>query len=198
MGIVSLLSGGFPNDVEIIRGVKNHDERYSTLLYNKYRNYCIKCICKMYKQYIDENYAMDIYQDSVIIMYQNILNGRFELRSGTKIETYLMEVCKRQALNHLRAIGKVKLTYAPSEDIDQQLENIDPIEDFERTTIILQELKKMDKKCFDILRLYFFLDKTMENIAVELNYSNANTAKAQKYRCQKYLKEAIITRTTSC
>jgi RNA polymerase sigma factor (sigma-70 family) len=198
MGIISLLSGGFPSDEEIIRGIKDHDERYSTILYNKHRDYCIKYICKKHKSYIDENLAMDIYQDSVIVMYQNILNGRFELRSNTKMQTYITEICIRQALNQLRSNGKVKLKYEPLDNIDQQIGIDDPSEHLEKTTIILQELKKMDQQCYDILRLYYFLDKTMENIAVELNYSNANTVKAQKYRCQKYLKEAVITRTASC
>jgi hypothetical protein len=49
-------------------------------------------------------------------------------------------------------------------------------------------------KCHEILNRFFYENQSMEKIAYFMDYSNAENAKNQKYRCQQKLKVEIFKR----
>ena len=63
--------------------------------------------------------------------------------------------------------------------------------------IIQEELLVMQEKgpqCFELLKKFFFQNRTMEKIAELMNYTNAENAKAQKWKCQERLKKQVLNR----
>ena len=59
---------------------------------------------------------------------------------------------------------------------------------------VLKEMKEGSSKCYDILVRFFYQNQTMDKIAAELDYTNADNAKNQKYRCQEKLKSEVFKR----
>ena len=61
------------------------------------------------------------------------------------------------------------------------------VERDENLEIIKQAVKNITEPCNSILTLYVYEDKSNDDIALELGYSNADSAKQQKSRCWKKL-----------
>ncbi len=67
----------------------------------------------------------------------------------------------------------------------------------ERIRIIMEELEIMKERgqiCYELLRKVFFENKTMEAVAILMNYTNADNAKNQSYRCRERLKKQVVER----
>ena len=54
--------------------------------------------------------------------------------------------------------------------------------------MLRKSLARLGTGCRKLLLLFYFFKKNMEEIAVELNYTNADNAKSQKYKCLQKLK----------
>ena len=70
-----------------------------------------------------------------------------------------------------------------------------------RIKIIMEELELMKEKgqvCFELLKKVFFENKTMEALASIMNYTNADNAKNQSYRCRERLKKQVFERLQQC
>lgn len=66
----------------------------------------------------------------------------------------------------------------------------------ERIKVIMEELElmKTSGNCYELLRMVFFENKTMETVAKLMKYTNADNAKNQSYRCRERLKKQVIER----
>ena len=58
----------------------------------------------------------------------------------------------------------------------------------------LEAMKEKGQVCYELLRKAFFENKTMEAIAALMNYTNADNAKNQSYRCRERLKKQVFER----
>jgi len=57
--------------------------------------------------------------------------------------------------------------------------------------LISQCFNRLGDPCRSLLDLFYYKKKSMEEIAVELNYKNAETAKNQKYKCMERLRKMV-------
>ena len=74
-------------------------------------------------------------------------------------------------------------------------------EDNTRLKIIKDELLKMEKNgsaCFKILMQFLVERKSMDDIARAMKLKDADSAKSQKWKCQKHLKEQVCKRLPKC
>ena len=64
----------------------------------------------------------------------------------------------------------------------------------------MEELEIMNERgqvCYELLKKVFFEKKTMEVVATLMNYTNADNAKNQSYRCRERLKRQVFNRLKS-
>jgi RNA polymerase sigma factor (sigma-70 family) len=132
--------------------------------------------------------AQDIFQDALIVLFEKTRNNEFKLSSSLK--TYLYSIVRNLWLKKLRD-HKVSLS----------LKDIEPYEDVEDTSQVLaldmklnaveKALEFLGEKCKDILVKFYYYHLKMDEIAVVLNYSNAETVKSQKYKCLQQLKKIM-------
>jgi DNA-directed RNA polymerase specialized sigma24 family protein len=61
----------------------------------------------------------------------------------------------------------------------------------ENENIIQKAVKEMGEPCHTILVKQYWEDKGGEEIALEMNYKNTDTAKTQKYKCIQKLKNEL-------
>ena len=189
------------SDIEIIDGIKNFDEAAGNNLYIKHKDYCMRFMNQMY---FDEETNGDIYQDAVIVFIEKMRANKLVLKN-TSIQTYLNSICRNQVLVRLNKKNKPVSMEENWEDnysdnytdwFDEQTEIKN-----DRISVIMEELEAMKAKgqiCYELLRRIFFENRTMEAVAALMNYTNADNAKNQSYRCRERLKKQVFERLQQC
>ncbi len=139
---------------------------------------------------IYEEDALDIYQDSIIILYENIVSGKLSTLTSS-LKTYLFAIGKYKIYNVLKlkinttdyAEYEFQLEEETEDDFGLQEENIVKIQ------IAYQEL---GEKCQQVLKLFYFENRDIEEIKNKLNYASKDVVKSQKSRCIKHLKTILL------
>lgn len=66
----------------------------------------------------------------------------------------------------------------------------------ERERVVREQVMRIGKPCAPLLLGFFWEEKSMDKLAIELGYSNADSAKSQKAKCMKkvmnYVKQNLI------
>lgn len=141
---------------------------------------------------INEETIQDIYQDTIIVLYENIASGKLETMTSS-LRTYLFSIGKYKILEHFRAEKKlvnVNLGFEFKEvedslDFEENILN-------ERQIALKNQLKNLGERCRNILELFYLKNLTISEIKITEGYENENTVKAQKSRCLKQLKQLMI------
>jgi len=140
---------------------------------------------------LNNDEALDVYQDAIIAMYQNFTMQQLELTSSS-IKTYLF------------GIGKHKI-YKLCKSKNKQIKIENNIEDFEDIELnddslnyYQKELSKLianiSDSCKELLRLYYYRNLTVQEIVEQTQYKDANTVKSHKSRCMKRIKSLVSTK----
>lgn len=135
--------------------------------------------------------ARDIFQEAMIVLYEKVRSGSFEL--NCMIKTYVYSVSRRLWLKRLQQMNH----YAPVSD---NLEETIPVEEeIEENERINYEFLAMDRAisslgepCKSLLEAYYLDRKNMLEIAQSFGYTNADNAKNQKYKCLMRLKKIFF------
>lgn len=166
-----------------------NDEKYFTKIYNEYKDNSLRFMRKMNN---DFDLIKDIYQDAVIVLYEKSKDPNFKLTCS--IQTYINSICRNQLLNKFKENSRF-ISKADEFDpnVNDWFEEFDEEKETRLSSIenALEILKEKGEKCFEILKRFFYQKQSMDQIAVELNYTNGDNVKNQKSRCQKKLKEIV-------
>lgn len=167
------------NDQEILARLKQGDENTLDLLYKTHYRMMIKLIIKNNGT---EEEAKDIYQESLIVLWQKAKDDNFILTS--KISTYLYSICLNLWRKELER--KKRFSYEVKEGSD-----IMDMDRDERIKIINMCIQKLGETCRDVLTYYYFDRLSMVEIAEKMGFANADTSKTKKYRCKKELDQLV-------
>jgi RNA polymerase sigma factor (sigma-70 family) len=140
----------------------------------------------------DEEMAKDIWQEVVIIFYENTVEGKLtELNS--QLRTYLFGIGRNLILRKLDRQGrKVKL-----EDEEETLTHLlidhtsDDWELNERQSRLQSLLKKLGNPCYELLQLFYYQRFTMESIMQRMGYKSPTVVKSQKARCMRNIRKQL-------
>ncbi|WP_158964053.1 RNA polymerase sigma factor [Myroides fluvii] len=139
---------------------------------------------------ISEQDTADIYQDSIIAMYENILAGDLKVFSSS-IKTYLFAIGKYKIYNRLN----VKIVTEDFVDYEfllkQEKEEEWAIEE-EQLAQVLSSYQLLGHRCQEVLTLFYYENLSMEQIKQKLNYASSDVVKSQKSRCIKQLKALVF------
>lgn len=163
------------NDQEILVRLKQGDENTLDLLYKQHYRMIIKLIVKNNGS---EEEAKDIYQESLIVLWQKAKSENFILTS--KISTYLYSICLNLWRKELER--KKRFSYEMKEGSD-----ILDMDRDERISIINKCIQQLGETCRDILTYYYFDRLSMVEIAEKMGFANSDTSKTKKYKCKKEL-----------
>ncbi len=186
------------SDQELIQLIKEDHENLA-VVYRRCKDYCISFMRKR-SSGIDDDDLNDIFQNAMIILYENIVSGNFELTAS--IQTYLNSVCRFQLLNKFRSdkktVNQEDDTMFDKLDKNMQYDAsindiLEPIEDEKETQFnaldeALKALKKAGGHCYELLTLFWYHKKSLNELTAFFGYSNSDNTRHQKARCQKRLK----------
>lgn len=135
--------------------------------------------------------ARDVFQEAMIILYEKASTGQLELHC--QIRTYVYSVARRIWLKRLqqqsRFVGDLNTTesLAPVEDdMDEHLRRDQEFGMMEKA------IQGLGEPCRGLLEAFYVHRKSMQDIAVDFGYTNAENAKTQKYKCLMRLKKIFF------
>ncbi len=177
-------------DKEAIADLKSDDRLKLKALYNKYR---AAFLGFGQRYHLDKDALADIYQEAFLALRKKAINGKLnEVRSSMK--TYLFGIGKYMIFDTL----KEKNQHIPYESNLHLVEEDAPEIELENTPALTQEqlllrkyFRELGEKCRQVLTLFYFRGLSIDEIAEQVGYENANTVKAHKSRCLKTLREKI-------
>jgi RNA polymerase sigma factor (sigma-70 family) len=129
--------------------------------------------------------AKDIFHDALVIYYEKTMGKDLAIR--TSAEAYVVGIAK-----HLWIRKYKKDRYkVPLDRVESEI-SIPP--DYYATgneLELLDFLEKSGRKCLDLLRKFYFENRSLQNIAAVLGYGNVRSATVQKFKCIAKLRDAI-------
>lgn len=163
-----------------ILALKNGDRREIEKLYNEYRSGFILFLTRYG---VPQEELTDIYQDSVVALIENARKGMMD-HLEVELKTYLFAIGKFMVFKHLKKEKEIT-----SEDLLVEWYNADG-EEMEESR--LQEaLKRLGSRCYELLNLFYYEGKKLDEIQVLMGYDKKDVLKSQKSRCLKQLKEMM-------
>jgi len=166
-------------DDSIIKAIREGDESAIEVLYKKHFRMMAKLIMQNSGS---EDDARDIFQDALIVFWQKVRSGELVLTS--KISTYLYSICQNLWRKELTRLSRLS-----NEEVDST--EIIGYEQNESAKSIRNCVNQMGEVCKKVLTLYYFDGLNMTEIAEEMGFANANTAKTKKYKCKLELDELV-------
>ena len=138
---------------------------------------------------VDE--ARDIFQEAMVVLYEKSKDTTFSL--NCKIKTYVYSVCRRLWLKRLQQLNKYNTQIESIEEVVPVEEEIGEHEKRNADFILMEHaLGKIGEPCKSLLDAYYLQKKSMQDIAEEFGYTNADNAKTQKYKCLVRLKKLFF------
>ncbi len=135
--------------------------------------------------------AKDIFQESMIVLYEKVKSGSFEL--NCLIKTYLYSVCRRLWLKRLSQAQRTSPEIESLEELVPVEEEIEMHEQRNADFHIMEKaMQSLGEPCKSLLEAYYLQKKNMVEIAGSFGYTNADNAKNQKYKCLMRLKKLFF------
>ena len=144
----------------------------------------------------------DIFQESSMALFLNVRDGKLSTLTSS-LGTYFMKVCINQTLKVLGKNSKTKPLFDDRRITNSDFVRDDKIaelygacldaEEEERKTrmelLVNNIIASMTDTCKNILHGYYWNDFSTSTIADMFNFSDANSVKAQKYKCVKKFRD---------
>jgi RNA polymerase sigma factor (sigma-70 family) len=132
--------------------------------------------------------ARDIFQEAMIVLYEKVKTGTFEL--NCQIKTYLYSVCRRLWLKRLTQLQRMAPETTNLEETIPIEEDLEIHEQRNLDFLTMERcLLNLGEPCKSLLEAYYLQKKSMMEIAGSFGYTNADNAKNQKYKCLMRLKK---------
>ena len=176
------------NEKALLQGLARSDRKAIETIYKENYNMIQSLIINNSGSADD---AKDIFQEAMIVLYEKVRSGTFEL--NCLIKTYVYSVCRRLWLKKLSQMNH----YAPAlESLKDTVPVEEDIEEIERVNDEFQAMEKaissLGEPCKSLLEAYYLDKKNMQEIALSFGYTNADNAKNQKYKCLMRLKKIFF------
>ena len=172
----------------IIKGLQSGDQQF----YNELYEYELpKVVNLIIRNSGNVDMAKDVFQDAIIILLEKIYSNKLDLSCSVK--TYLYSICKYLWMDQLRQSKKemqmVKLFDEEynTNDISIYVYNTPDI--FENVN---SEICRLGDPCQKLLECYYYKFMSWDEIASTLGYSNAASARNQKYKCLERIRKQLL------
>lgn len=175
----------------LLEGLARHDERALQGLYSEYFPMIRRMVLLNQG---DEDDAKDLFQESLMVLYEKSKDPAFILECKPK--TYLYAVGHRLWLKHLHR--QQRHPVIPVKD-EEALEGPTVSEDLKeheireaRFEVMEGALGRLGEPCKSLLEDFYIHRCSMLEIAEKFGYTNPDNAKTQKYKCLNRLKKLFF------
>lgn len=169
------------------------------------------------KRYFDENYKGvffvgnehkdEIFQEAFITLWEKIMNKKIYVEDGElkgkdgdafsgKLTTFFMSIARLKYLEWAREnLHRYTDEKEERRRREQEMELFKTLlydsDDETMLEIIADCISKMSKQCNQILTMFYYEEKTLDDIMVELRtFESKNALKTRKYKCMEELRKS--------
>jgi RNA polymerase sigma factor (sigma-70 family) len=182
------LTGSAPTDNEAILGILNNSESMLKRIYIAYFPMVLQLVMSNSG---NEDDAKDVYQEAIIVLYNKVKAGDFELSS--KLKTYIYSVCRRLWLKRLNQMSRYS---GNIHDFQEYLPVEEDLISHEEKDIQFNKMEgalgELGEPCKTIIEDFYIKNRSMQEICEKFGYTNADNAKTQKYKCLQRLKKLFF------
>lgn len=176
------------NELLLLQGLATNDRKAVETIYKQHYNMVQALIINNNGSTDD---AKDVFQEALIVLYEKVSSGTFEL--NCQLKTYIYSVSRRLWLKRLMQQNKFTL-HGDNEDLTVAVD--EDAEEHERrnTEFVMMEkaINSIGEPCKSLLEAYYMQKQSMQEIAASFGYTNADNAKTQKYKCLTRLKKIFF------
>ena len=182
-------------DSQLLIGIIENDERAWRHIYHNMRIGFASILGQTFPNVnIAREDIEDIFQESLIVLMQKIKRDGLVIPREGAIFSYLVEIGKRTACNFLRKQSHISSTDAvtilakqhyTSEDNDMAAEEKQQMQN----DFLDRVFDSMPEECKQLLKLFYWERKPMDDIASILGMRNADSAKTKKSKCMNKFKD---------
>jgi RNA polymerase sigma factor (sigma-70 family) len=138
-----------------------------------------------------EDDAKDIYQETLIVLYEKVTSGSLELHC--QLKTYLYSVSRRLWLKQLAIRNRNGISLTDTEDVASVDDDLINHEARDRQfDLMADSLDRLGEPCRTLLEDFYIRHLSMQDITEKFGYTNADNAKTQKYKCLMRLKRLFF------
>lgn len=135
--------------------------------------------------------ARDIFQETMIVLYEKAKSGSFEL--NCQLKTYLYSVARRLWLKRLQHLQRFVPDITGRDELVAVEDELDNHEQKNHEFLTMEKaLNSLGEPCKSLLEAYYLQKRNMSEIASGFGYTNADNAKNQKYKCLMRLKKLFF------
>ncbi|MCZ2222853.1 MAG: sigma-70 family RNA polymerase sigma factor [Chitinophagales bacterium] len=176
------------NEQALLEGLAENNSKAIEIIYKENFNIIQSYILNNNGSYDD---ARDIFQEAMIALYEKAQTESFVLTC--KINTYIYSVCKRLWLKKLQQIGRYN---NPLESYEETIQVEEDLEIHEKRNLdfsmMERALSSLGEPCRGLIENFYIKKVSMQDIAKQYGYTNADNAKTQKYKCLMRLKKLFF------
>ena len=177
-----------PGDNEVILGILNDSKGVLDKLYEAYFPMILQLVVMNNG---NDDDAKDVFQESVIVLYNKVKKGDFVLNS--KLKTFIYSVCRRLWLKRLSQKSRVTGNVVDFEEVLSVEDDIEQHEERDKQFDLMElALSRLGEPCKTIIEDFYMNSKSMQDICEKFGYTNADNAKNQKYKCLQRLKKLFF------
>jgi RNA polymerase sigma factor (sigma-70 family) len=173
-------------DARILDQIRRGDEKALVKLYEMNERQVFAFVSRNNGSHED---AEDMLQEAVIVLWERVRTGRYE--HTAKLSTFLFATVKNLWYRRLARTRRE----VPSDLDDATASNdksiLDVMIEDEEAAMISSALTRLGDPCRRLLLLYYWEERSMEQIAEEMSFANADTVKSKKYQCKKALEKLL-------
>lgn len=204
MAIVKLKPKAY-SDAAYVDGAYRRDPAMERALYN----HCMQYFDENYRGvfFVEDNHKMEIFQEAFITLWEKIekrkiyveegvLKGKDGLPLSGKLTTYFMSIAKFKYMEWARDhhIGQDIETIEKEQrakDAEIYKEMLYDKGENDMIEIIADCISHMSERCNQILTMFYYEQKTLDDIMIELpTFESKNALKTAKYKCMENLRKS--------
>jgi RNA polymerase sigma factor (sigma-70 family) len=176
------------SDSRILDQIHNGDEKALVQLYRENRKPVTAYVTRHSGTPDD---AEDMLQEALVVLWERVRSGRFAYTA--KLSTFIYATVKNM---WSRELARKRREQPANEEMESIVGNdnpsaLDHLLESERAERIKEALIRLGDPCKKLLMLYYWEELSMEEIAEEMGFANAATAKSKKYQCKEMLKKLL-------
>ncbi len=176
------------NEQHILKGLARNETRAVETIYRENYN-MVQALVINNNGSADD--AKDVFQEAMIVLYEKVRSGNFEL--NCQIKTYVYSVCRRIWLKKLQQVSRFSGEIG---NIDETVTVEEDIGEHERRNAEFEMMEKaiggLGEPCKSLLEAFYLQKRNMQEIAASFGYTNSDNAKTQKYKCLMRLKKIFF------
>jgi len=177
------------NEKLILQGLANNDKKAIETIYKENYN-MVQALVVNNSGSADD--AKDIFQETIIVLYEKVKSGTFEL--NCQIKTYVYSVSRRLWLKRLMQQNRFSLNSDNHEEAVAVEEDLEEHERRDSEFVLMEKaINNLGEPCKSLLEAFYIQKKSMQDIAASFGYTNPDNAKNQKYKCLMRLKKLFFT-----